>query len=119
MGSFFKFEELVVYQKSLAFVDEVYSIVKKYPDDELYGLTSQLRRASVSISLNIAEGSAKSKRDFCRFINFARGSVNECVAILGISKRRDYITEQQLNELKEMLAEISRMLSGLKKSIDK
>ena len=83
----FNFEKLDVYEKSIDFVNEVYLATKSYPKEETFGLTSQFRRAAVSISVNIAEGSAKTKRDFNRFVDVARGSVFECVAILQISEK--------------------------------
>jgi four helix bundle protein len=112
----FKFEELVVYQKAIVFVDKIYSLTKKYPRDEMFGLTGQLRRAAVSISLNIAESSARTKKEFNRFLDMARGSVFECVAILQISLKQNYINKS-VEELKEYIVEISKMLSGLKHSL--
>jgi len=113
----FKFEELLVYQKALGFVGKVYSLTKAYPQDEIFGLTSQLRRAAVSIPLNIAEGSARTKKDFRRFLDTARGSVFECVTVLKISVRQNYINELKFNELEKDLVEISKMLSGLKRKL--
>jgi four helix bundle protein len=88
----FNFEKLDVYEKSIDFVNQVYLATKNYPKEEMFGLTNQFRRAAVSISLNIAEGSAKTKKDFNRFVDMARGSVFECVAILQISERLSYIS---------------------------
>lgn len=113
----FKFEELVVYQKAIIFVDKIYSLTKRYPHDEMFGLKSQLRRAAVSISLNIVEDSARTKKEFNRFLDMARGSVFECVAILQISLKQKYIDKSEFQELKEYLVEISKMLSGLKHSL--
>ena len=113
----FKFEELVVYQKAIDFAGRVYLLTKKYPRDEMFGLTTQFRRAAVSISLNVAEGSARTKRDFRRFLDMARGSVYECVAILQISRRQNYVNKSVFDELRESLTELSKMLSGLKRSV--
>lgn len=113
----FKFEELMVYQKAIDFVDKIYSLTKDYPRDEMFGLTSQLRRAAVSISLNIAEGSARTKKDFGRFIDMARGSIFECVAVLKLSARQNYINQLKFSELERDLVEISKMLSGLKRKL--
>ena len=113
----FKFEELVVYQKAIDFAGKVYLLTKKYPRDEMFGLNSQFRKAAVSISLNIAEGSARTKRDFCRFLDMARGSVYECMAILQISRTQNYIEKSTFDELKKSLIELSKMLSGLKRSV--
>ena len=113
----FKFEELVVHQKAIDFVDKIYSLTKGYLRDEMFGLTSQLRRAAVSISLNIAEGSARTKKDFGRFIDMARGSIFECVTILKISVKQNYINQLKFNDLEKDLVEISKMLSGLKRKL--
>ena len=113
----FNFEKLDVYQKSNNFVNEVYLTTRNYPKEEMFGLTSQFRRAAVSISLNIAEGSAKTKKDFSRFVDMARGSIFECITILQISEKLNYVGHVKINELRDRLIEISKMLSGLKRSL--
>ena len=113
----FNFEKLGVYQKAIEFIDQVYSQTSGYPKEEMFGLTSQFRKAAVSISLNIAEGSARTRKDFNRFLDMARGSVFECVAVLQISEKRKYITHLGFNELRDRLVDISKMLSGLKRSL--
>ncbi|RKY06426.1 MAG: four helix bundle protein [Planctomycetota bacterium] len=114
----FSFEELVVYRKAVAFAGKIYALTKKYPRDELFGLTSQFRKAAVSMPLNIAEGSARTKKDFRRFLDMARGSAYECVAILDISLGRKYIEVHIFEELRKDLVEISKMLSGLKRGLE-
>ena len=113
----FKFEELRVYQESIDFVDEVYITIKSWPADERFGLTDQFRRASSSIKLNIAEGSSRSKRDFGRFIDFAKGSCYECIAILTIAQNRNYLSAEQRLSMYNLLDKIARMLSALKSSL--
>lgn len=85
----------------------------------MFGLTNQLRRAAVSISLNISEGSARSKKDFSHFIDMARGSVFECVTILQISFKQCYINDENFSDFKNKLTDLSKMLSGLKKSMNR
>lgn len=114
----FNFENLNVYQKALDFVKLVYVATKGFPQEEIFGLTNQLRRAAVSITLNIAEGSAQTKKGFRKFIDIARGSVFECVAILQISQDLGYIGAQKLEQLRTDLVTISKMLSGLKRSLE-
>ncbi|MHC4620870.1 MAG: four helix bundle protein [Planctomycetota bacterium] len=113
----FNFEKLDVYQKAADFVDDVYAVTRSYPKEETFGLTNQFRKAAVSIVLNIAEGSARSKRDFSRFLDMARGSVLECMAVLRISGRLGYVDHAGAGRLEEQLTEISKMLSGLKRSL--
>ncbi len=115
----FNFEELDVYNKAIDFVSDVYTLTKNFPKDEMFGLTSQLRRAAVSIPSNISEGSARKKKDFSRFIDIARGSVLECVTLLQISVKQRHVGEQKYDELRSNLTELSKMLSGLKKSVNK
>jgi len=113
----FNFEKLDLYQKAIEFTDHVYSVTDHYPQKEMFGLTNQFRKAAVSIPLNIAEGSARTKKDFRRFLDMARGSVFECMAILQISLKRDYVGPDEFSRLRGDLVTISKMLSGLKRSL--
>lgn len=113
----FTFEKLIVYQKALDVIDLVYGCTGSFPKEEVYGLTSQLRRAAVSISLNIAEGAARSKADYRRFLDIAQGSIFECVALVEICKRRMYILEKQYFHLRCSFSELSKMISGLKRGL--
>jgi four helix bundle protein len=113
----FKFEDLQVYQKSLNALDWVYKSTTTFPKNEIYGITSQFRRAAVSIALNIAEGSARSKKDFRRFLDIAQGSVLECVALIEICKRRNHLEESIVLRLRGIFSETSKMISGLKRGI--
>ena len=111
----FNFEDLQVYQKSLDLVDEVYSMSKQFPKDEIYGLTSQFRRAAVSISLNISEGSGGTKKEFLRFLRTASNSLKECIVCITIARRQNFISGDQHDEIRVKLVEISKMISGLRK----
>ena len=113
----FKFEELAVYQKAVDFVGKIHMLTKRYPSNETFNLSSQLRRAATSIALNIAEGTSRSKKDFGRFIDMARGSIFECVTILKISLKQNYISQTEFNNLENDLVEMSKMLSGLKRKL--
>lgn len=115
----FNFEELDVYNKAIDFVSSVYTLTRSFPKDEMFGLTSQLRRAAVSIPSNISEGSARTKKDFSRFIDIARGSVFECVTLLQISVKQRHVDKRKYDELRSDLTELSKMLSGLKKSVNR
>jgi len=115
----FNFEDLNVYNKAVDLVSDVYLLTKTFPKDEMFGLTSQLRRAAVSISLNISEGSSRSKKDFSRFIDMARGSVFECVTLLQISLKQRYVGQKKFIDLKDKLTDLSKMLSGLRRSINR
>jgi four helix bundle protein len=114
----FNFEDLDVYNKAIDVVSDIYLLTKAFPKEEMFGLTSQLRRAAVSIPSNIAEGSARSKKEFSHFIDIARGSVFECVTILQISFKQNYINDEKSDDLKNKLIDLSKMLSGLKRSIN-
>ena len=113
----FNFEKLSVYQKALNAADWVYKSTATFPKNEIYGITSQFRRAVVSIALNIAEGSARSKKEFRRFLDIAQGSVLECVALVEICKRRNFLEEPIVLRLRTAFSEISKMISGLKRSL--
>ncbi len=91
-NSKFKFEDLIVYQKALDFVDYIYCVTKRFPKDELYGLTSQYKRAAASIPLNIAEGSGDTDAQFNRYLQIAWDSVKECVVCSTIARRQNFIS---------------------------
>lgn len=115
----FDFENLQVYQKSLDFIDSVYKVTKNFPREEQFGLTSNFQRAAQSIALNIGEGSGGTKTEFIYFIRIARRSVRECLVCVTISNRRNYITDKEAERLRIQCEELSKMLAGLKKSLDR
>ena len=115
----FTFEKLDVYQDTVEFANQIYKITKPFPKSEMFGITNQIRRASVSIPNNIAEGSSRGKKEFIHFLNIALGSTYECVPLLEISKRQGYIKDEMFNELIEDLHKISAKISALKNSLKK
>ena len=109
------FEDLIVWQKAHAWVLEVYRLTTKFPSHELYGLTSQLRRAAVSIPANIAEGYKKAgTADKRRFFNIAQGSLEECRYYLILARDLHYGDTAALSQ---QLAEISRLLTAYANAI--
>ena len=114
----FNFEKLEVWQEAIQFADEVYTVTRAFPDNERFGLTNQMRRAVVSISSNIAEGSSRSSRaDFSRFIELATGSLFEVVSQCTIAKRQNLLPESDYTRIYEACERQSRMLSGLRRSL--
>jgi four helix bundle protein len=114
----FNFEKLEVWQKSINFADFVYRITRNFPDDERFGLMNQMRRAAVSISSNIAEGTSRHSRDdYARFLEIATGSVCEVVSQSFIAQRQNYLSEENRQSLYAAAEEQSRMLSGLRRSL--
>lgn len=113
----FEFEKLRVYQKALEFTDKVYAITRTFPKEERFGLIDQFRRASVSIALNIAEGSGGTKTEFKHFTIIARRSLRECVAVLEVSFRQEYVTPEIKQKLRSDCADMSKMITGLLKSL--
>lgn len=113
----FNFERLEVWQKAVAFAGLVYRLTRGFPPDERFGLTNQVRRASVSIASNIAEGSARPPADFAKFIGYASGSVYEVITQATIAHNEGLLAKADFDELYRGADEISRMLSGLKKSL--
>jgi len=109
----FDFEKLEVYKKAIDFANDIYNLTKRFPKDEQFGITSQLRRAAISISLNIAEGSGRSKKEFKHFAIMARTSVQECIPLLEISSLQNYITEEEKLKYYGRCEELSKMLCGL------
>jgi four helix bundle protein len=114
----FNFEKLDVWQKAIDFADLVYNHTRRFPADERFGLTNQMRRAAVSVSSNIAEGASRmSQTDFARFLEIATGSVFEVVSQCFIGRRQGLLTEEAFRALHSAADEIGRMLSGLRKSL--
>ena len=113
----FSFEKLDVWQISRKLTLEIYKITNSFPDEEKYGLTNQLRRASVSIVSNLAEGSGRTnKNDKARFTQIAYGSLTEVLCQLIIAKDLKYITNYKLDELRITIEEISNKLNALRRS---
>jgi four helix bundle protein len=114
----FNFEKLDVWQKAIDFAKLVYNETRAFPAEERFGLTNQLRRAAVSVLSNIAEGSSRSsKSDFARFLEIAAGSVFEVVSQGFIAQRQGFWSDVQFRRIYSDAEELSRMLSGLRKSL--
>ena len=112
------FHELIVWQKTHKLALHIYQITKTFPRDEQFGLTSQIRRSSVSVSSNIAEGfERKSSKDFCHFLVIARGSVSEVQAQLMLAKDLEYIDSKEFSQIYELSIEVHKMINGLIKSL--
>ena len=110
-------KNLIVWQKSIDLVEKIYNYTDGYPKGELYGLTSQMRRASVSIPSNIAEGHGRySNKELIRFLFISLGSASELETQLIISKEIRFLNEEVYNELNQLVVEIIKMLSSLIKS---
>ena len=116
--SIFNFERLEVYKKSLVFVNVVYDVTAKFPKEERFVLADQFRRAAISIPLNIAEGCGQTKLQFKRYLNTAKGSIRECIAIITLSKMRRYITQDIEDKLRNQCIQLSKMVSGLIKNLE-
>ena len=115
----FNFEKLIVYQRAVDFVDFVYTLTDKFPKSEIFNLISQFNRASTSLPLNIGEGSGGTEKDFINFIRISYKSLNECVVCSTLALRRNYISKAENDECRKQLSEISKMLSGLRNSLNK
>jgi four helix bundle protein len=114
----FGFERLEVWQKAVEYACTIYDVTRTFPKDELFGPTSQLRRSSVSVASNIAEGSSRSSRaDFNRFIEIAYGSLLESVSELTIAQRQKFIRPSDFAKIYNQAEELARMLSGLRRTI--
>lgn len=110
-------KDLLVWKKSIEFVTEVYKITSTFPSEEKFGLVSQLRRASVSIPSNIAEGAARSHdKEFVQFLSISFGSASEVETQLIICLNLKFFSDEIYNNLNNEIVEIRKMLSGLLKS---
>ena len=111
-------EKLDLWKKAIEFVVSVYKITEHFPKDEKFGLTSQLRRASVSIVANVAEGAARrSEEEFRQFLSHSQGSASEVDTELVIAQRLDYLSRPDYERLAEDLDHIGRMITRLSQSL--
>lgn len=112
------FKKLEVWRLSFEFGKKVYKITSNFPKEETYSITSQLRRAALSISANIAEGTGRnSDKDFLRFLHIAMGSLRECENFTLMSRDFDYISSQQFQELISDVQTIGARIGSLMKKI--
>ncbi|QEC66326.1 four helix bundle protein [Panacibacter ginsenosidivorans] len=112
------YKNLDVWKYSFDFVKEIYKATLSFPADEKFGLTSQLRRAAVSLPANIAEGAGrKSTKEFIRFLSIALGSVSELDTLLLLSKDLKFIEGETVTELLDRLNIIGKLIYGLMKSL--
>jgi four helix bundle protein len=112
------YQELVAWQKAIDLVESIYNATTKFPLEEIYSLTAQIRRAAVSIPSNIAEGQGRNTtRDFLHFLSIAQGFVKEVETQVLIAERLTYITKQITVALVEQTTEVGRLLSGLSNSL--
>jgi four helix bundle protein len=113
-----KYEDLIAWQKAKAFATEIYRATEPFPKAEIYSLTSQLRRAAVSVASNIAEGQGRlTKGEFSHFLGQARGSLFEVETQLSIAVDLHYLTQDDFKKLKEQSSEVRKVLNGLIESI--
>ncbi len=114
------YRDLVVWQRAVEFVAEIYRISAGFPPEERFGLTAQVRRASVSVSANIAEGSGRAtSRDLLNFLSYARGSLKEAKSMVFVAQRLRFVSAADCVEAVRLADETSRMLTGLRASIAK
>ena len=111
--------ELIVWQKAMDLVQVVYETVRAFPKEEIYGLTSQLKRAAVSVPSNIAEGQGrKSTREFLHHLSIAYGSLMEVETQILIAARLGYLSERNAKQITERSAEVGRLINGLSNSLN-
>ena len=109
-----KYEDLIVWQKAIDLVVEVYKLVSLLPSDELYALSNQMKRSAVSIPSNIAEGQERgTAKDFAKFLYIAKGSKAELETQLLICTRLEYLSQEQTVTAKGLLMEVGKMLNAL------
>ena len=113
----FPFERLDVYSLALDFADLIYNLTDSFPKEEKYGIVSQVRRSGSSVAANIAEGSARiSPKEQARYSEIAYGSLAETFSHLLAAKRRAYLSEEQVNDLRPFIFELSNKINALRKS---
>lgn len=112
------YKDLIVWQKSVALVTSIYALTRTFPQEEKFGIVSQLNRASISIPSNIAEGwGRESAENYLQFLRISRGSLMETETLLEISKNLGLIKNNDFSDITNQIQEVSKILQGLIKSI--
>jgi four helix bundle protein len=112
------YADLMAWRKAMDLVESIYKLARELPKDELFGLTSQLRRPAISLPANIAKGQGRNNRgDFRRFLSIAHGSIREVETHIHIAARLDYINDKQRDMIIIQCAEVGRLVRGLSNSL--
>jgi four helix bundle protein len=118
-GKIYSYKDLEIWKRSVLLTSEIYKITKAFPKDEQYGIISQIRRASVSVPANIAEGwGRESSKSFALFLKTARGSLFELDTLVTIAYQQQYLSLDNKNKLEKEFEEIGRMVNSLLKKIE-
>lgn len=113
------YRQLLVWQKAMDLVEQCYEATKTFPIEERFGMTNQIRRAAVSVPANIAEGQGRfHTKEFLNHLSMARGSLLELETILLLSQRVGHLPQEALDPLLALCAEIGRMISGLRRTLN-
>ena len=107
------FEDLIVWQQAIDLSVSIYKLSSKFPKEEVFGLTSQIRRAANSVSLNISEGSVKSTKTFINQLRVARGSASEVLSAAILANKLEFIDANDLEQLRPLVAAITKMINKL------
>lgn len=119
MNKITSYKDLIAWQKAIRLAKEIYKVSEKFPSTEKYGMTTQIRRAVVSIPCNIAEGyGRRTKADFIHFIDIAQGSANEVETLLSLAVELAAIEKEQISEIGNQIIEIQKILRGLAISLE-
>jgi four helix bundle protein len=112
------YKELIVWQRAIELVPQVYQLTKRFPSDELYGITSQIRRAMISVPANIAEGQGRHHpKEFFNFLSIARGSLAEVDTLLIVACKLGYLHEEQLEKFESQIIRIRQLIQKLMQSL--
>ena len=112
------FKDLIVWQEAMNLVEMVYLQTKSFPKEEIYGLTTQIRRAAISIPANIAEGNGrKTRKEYLQFLSIANGSMKELETHLLIAERIRFLAKEMAEQLQTQLNTVGRLLTALRKSL--
>jgi len=117
--TFFRFEDLRIYHKSIEYIEMVYDNTELFPDNEADGLKTKLIETSQSITLKIAEGSSRNKTQFIHFLKLAKSSVRECLIYTTLAKNRQYISQIAEEESRNILMEMTKMIGALISSLQR